>query len=221
MERAARAGIAAIQLHGRTRAQRYNRRADWNSIKQVAQVAKEKHQLPLIANGDVYSFLDYEELINSNSAVQSVMIGRGALQKPWLFTEIKERRHWDISSHERFELIKRFTNYLLEYFGSDTRGVETSRRFLLEFLSFLCRYVPHGLLEQTIHPSLQLKPQKFVGRDDLETLMASRFSEDWVKLSELVLGPAPEGYKFIPKHKSNAYSDKGDGGKEEDDDVQG
>lgn len=38
-----------------------------------------------------------------------------------------------------------------------------------------------------------------------ETLLASPDSRDWVKISELFLGSAPEGWIFTPKHKSNAY----------------
>ncbi len=45
-----------------------------------------------------------------------------------------------------------------------------------------------------------------------ETLLASGDSRDWVKISEMFLGPAPESWTFIPKHKSNAYgSEEGQG----------
>ena len=49
------------------------------------------------------------------------------------------------------------------------------------------------------------RPPAYFGRNDLETLMASPDSKDWVKISELLLGPMAAGIEFIPKHKSNSY----------------
>lgn len=132
------------------------------------------------------------------------MIGRGALIKPWLFKEIREQRHLDPSSSERFEMLRSFANYGLEHWGSDTQGVENTRRFLLEWQSFLYRYVPHGLLECPPQ-RINQRPDTYVGRDDLETLMASPKCSDWVRLSEMLLGAVPDGYNFVPKHKANSF----------------
>lgn len=102
--------------------------------------------IPFIGNGDIYSFTEYyKHLENSNCS--TLMIARGALVKPWIFTEIEERRHWDISAQERFGMLHTFVDYGLEHWGSDIKGVNNTRRFLLEWLSFLHRYIPVGVLE--------------------------------------------------------------------------
>ena len=76
---------------------------------------------------------------------------------------------------------------------------------MLEWLSFLHRYVPVGLLER-LPAKLQDRPPRFVGRDDLETLFASPNANDWVKITELLLGPTPASFDFTPKHRANAYA---------------
>jgi len=53
---------------------------------------------------------------------------------------------------------------------------------------------------------LRLRTPRFSGRDDLETLLASTDPADWVRVGEMLLGKAPAGSRFEPKHKSNAYS---------------
>jgi tRNA-dihydrouridine synthase 3 len=80
-----------------------------------------------------------------------------------------------------------------------------ARRFLLEWLSFLHRYIPVGLLE--VRPQkMSWRPPPFTGRSDLETLLGSGNAADWVRISEMLLGPAPAGFVFSPKHKSNSYA---------------
>ncbi|KAF8651519.1 hypothetical protein AX16_004715 [Volvariella volvacea WC 439] len=202
-------GASCITLHGRTREQRYTKLADWNYIKECVEAVRAKedeaglHHVPIFGGGDCFSSQDYWERID-NTGVDGVMIGRGALIKPWIFTEIRERREWDISSRERLDLIRDYAEYGLNHFGSDTIGVNTTRRYLCEALSFQYRYVPIGILE-TLPGRINDRAPAFRGRDDLETLLASGNSQDWVKISEMFLGPAPEGWTFTPKHKSNAY----------------
>ncbi|GAX79261.1 hypothetical protein CEUSTIGMA_g6701.t1 [Chlamydomonas eustigma] len=197
-------GAVALTLHGRTRQQRYSRQADWEYI---SKCGRESPDLQLIGNGDVFSYEDWNaHLTASDSALSTCMIGRGALIKPWIFTEIKEQRHWDISAGERFDLIKKFCSHGLEHWGSDARGVENTRRFLLEWLSYLCRYVPVGLLE-VVPQQLHWRPPPLKGRNDLETLLSSDSAADWVRISEMLLGPVPEGFTFSPKHKSSSYTE--------------
>ena len=63
-------------------------------------------RIPIFGGGDAFSAQDYWSKVES-SGVDGVMIARGALIKPWVFTEIKERREWDISSRERLEFIRK------------------------------------------------------------------------------------------------------------------
>jgi len=58
--------------------------------------------------------------------------------QPWVFTEIKEQRHWDISSGERFNILKDYVNCGLAHWGSDTKGVPDT--FFI-FRSFHVRYI--------------------------------------------------------------------------------
>ncbi|KAI0267398.1 zinc finger dihydrouridine synthase [Gloeopeniophorella convolvens] len=200
--------VAAMTLHGRTRQQRYTKLADWDYIKECVDTVRSREadedlpRIPIFGGGDAFSAEDYWSKVD-HSGVDGVMIARGALIKPWIFTEIKERREWDISSRERLELIRKYAEFGLDHFGTDTAGVNTTRRYLCEALSFQYRYVPIGLLEH-LPPRINDRPPLFRGRDELETLLASGDSRDWVKISEMFLGPAPESWTFTPKHKSNA-----------------
>ena len=194
---------SAATVHGRSRQQRYTKLADWSYIETCAKACP---TLPIIGNGDVFHWEQVEKIWSDESSLATVMIARGALVKPWIFTEIKEKRHWDISSSERFDMLNKFARYGLDHFGSDNMGVAKTRRFLLEWCSFLYRYVPYGLIEVTRPQKMNERPPAYVGRDELETLMASPYVEDWKTLvGRTLLGPTPDGFEFEPKHKANSY----------------
>lgn len=194
-------GASMLTIHGRSREQRYTRLSDWEYINECAKAAAPN---PVFGNGDILSYEDYISFRARAPETCGVMICRGGLIKPWLFTEIKEKRLWDIRSSERLDILKKYVNYGLEHWGSDSRGVENTRRFLLEWCSFLYRYIPVGLLERPPQ-KINERPPYYVGRDDLETLMASSNCADWIKISEMLLGPVPENFQFLPKHKANSY----------------
>ena len=76
------AGAAAITIHGRTREQYYEGAADWNAIANV----KKAVRIPVIGNGDVQSGSDAMRMMDETGC-DGVMIARGALGNPWIFTE--------------------------------------------------------------------------------------------------------------------------------------
>ncbi|XP_039122534.1 tRNA-dihydrouridine(47) synthase [NAD(P)(+)]-like [Dioscorea cayenensis subsp. rotundata] len=195
-------GGTAVTIHGRSRQQRYSKLADWDYINLCANKAPDN--LQVLGNGDIFSYHDWNMHISDCSKLSSCMVGRGALIKPWIFTEIKEQRDWDISSTERFDILKDFVRFGLQHWGSDNKGVETTRHFMLEWLSYTCRYIPVGLLD-VIPQRINWRLPSYYGRNDLETLMASDSAADWIRISEMLLGKVPEGFSFAPKHKSNAY----------------
>ena len=208
--------VAAITLHGRSRQQRYTKEADWSYVQDVANIVqdwnnkkednkelRDNQPTCFVGNGDVYTHEDWYNAVNI-PGVDSVMVARGALIKPWIFEEVEAQQYLDKSSTERLEMIGQYAKFAIEHWGSDEYGVGLARRFMCEFLGFTHRYIPVGILER-LPPKLNQRPPQWKGRDELETLLGSTDYKDWIKITEMFLGKAGPNFQFVPKHKSNAY----------------
>lgn len=79
-------GIAALAIHGRTRAQMYTGEADWALIGEVKN--NPRMHIPIIGNGDITSAQGAKECFD-RYGVDAIMIGRGSIGRPWIFREVK------------------------------------------------------------------------------------------------------------------------------------
>ena len=79
-------GIAALAIHGRTRAQMYTGEADWTLIGEVKN--NPRMHIPIIGNGDITSAIRAKECLD-RYGVDAIMIGRGSIGRPWIFREVK------------------------------------------------------------------------------------------------------------------------------------
>jgi len=76
-------GCAAIALHGRTAAQHYSGRADWDSIGEL----KAAVDIPVLGNGDIWEASDALAMVEQTGC-DGVVVGRGCLGRPWLFRDL-------------------------------------------------------------------------------------------------------------------------------------
>jgi nifR3 family TIM-barrel protein len=85
-ERLQDAGVAALAIHGRTRSQLYTGEADWTLIGEVKN--NPRMTIPIIGNGDINGPEKAKAFLNQ-TGVDALMIGRGSIGRPWIFSEIK------------------------------------------------------------------------------------------------------------------------------------
>ena len=108
------AGAKAICVHGRTRSQGYNGKADWNIIKQV----KQNVDIPVIGNGDVKDIYSAKQMLEETGC-DAVMIGRAVLGNPWLIKDVikylEDNKLPDkVSNIEKIDMCLKHLQYLQE-----------------------------------------------------------------------------------------------------------
>ena len=122
-------GIKAITVHGRTRAEFYSGKADWDIIKEV----KETVNIPVIGNGDIVNEETALEMFEK-TGVDGIMIGRATLGNPWIFEKIiyylqNGKKLEERSNLEKLELIKKHLYMEMEEKG-ELSGIKEFRKHL-------------------------------------------------------------------------------------------
>lgn len=123
------AGVAAVTVHGRTKAQGFSGHADWGMIRQV----KGSAGIPVIGNGDVRSAQDAKRMLDETGC-DGVMIGRAIQGNPWIFREVKRYLETGIvpphpSLDERKTVMLRHLSDMINLFGENI-GVHEMRKHL-------------------------------------------------------------------------------------------
>ena len=133
------AGVSAVAVHGRTRQQFYEGKADWGIIAEVKQAVK----VPVFGNGDIFTVEDGLRML-AETGVDGLMIGRGADGNPWIFRELAavlrgEERPAAPSLQERMAQAAEHLDMLIDYKGEHI-SVKEMRRHISAYLKGL----PHA-----------------------------------------------------------------------------
>ena len=124
-------GIAALTIHGRTRAQMYTGEADWTLIGEVKK--NPRMRIPIIGNGDITTPQRAKECFDLYG-VDAIMIGRASFGRPWIFKEVKHYLETGeelpaLSSEWRMEVLRREVEDSVNLLD-ERRGILHVRRHL-------------------------------------------------------------------------------------------
>jgi len=118
-------GASLIAVHGRTKTQRYSGQSDWQAIAEIKKMVR----IPVVANGDVRSVSDIEQIKNITGC-DAVMIGRASIGNPWIFS--RRDRH-TVSLLETMDVMKKHISLMIAFYG-DVLGCTLFRKHLKAYL---------------------------------------------------------------------------------------
>ncbi|KAG1659116.1 hypothetical protein FOA52_015909 [Chlamydomonas sp. UWO 241] len=143
------AGAAAVIIHGRTMEQRYRKPASWDHI---SAIAKSPDAMPVIGNGDVLTHYEARRRIDESGCL-AVMVGRGALIKPWIFREFRDNAELPLDAAARVGMYRELYGLMRAHFGDDEMGRKKAWYFAPWHHDFFHRYrsLPGSVYEQQSH----------------------------------------------------------------------
>lgn len=142
------AGADLITVHGRTSVQRYEGHADWDTVGEVAHTLS----IPVIGSGDVKTVQDFQERMQLG--VSGVMIGRGAVGNPWIFSMVQGNPEPDLQ--DRISLALQHAELNTQWYGEHS-GIRQLRKVLWQ-------YFPH-------HPELKKDLQQVSTVQDIRKVL--------------------------------------------------
>ena len=114
------AGADKIAVHARTKEQGYSGKANWDIVRQI----KESVKIPVFVNGDIIDTNSAEQALAQTKA-DGLMIGRGALGKPWILSEIETGEKQSVDT---MSLLLQHIDLLLDYYGD--HGLFVARKHI-------------------------------------------------------------------------------------------
>jgi tRNA-dihydrouridine synthase B len=168
-------GGALVAVHGRTRAQGYKGTADWDAIAEI----KEYAHVPVIGNGDVKTLDDIERFF-AHTGCDGVMIGRGAIGNPWIFSR---RERSAVPILEVKDVLFEHYGKMISYHG-DQQGILRFRKHLKAYLH------PYNLPADRLRSLLTCKQEQIL-RQSINTIFEDLITAADRHSQEAVLDTAP------------------------------
>lgn len=139
-------GVAAVSIHGRTKTQMYQGRADWTLIGEVKN--NPRMRIPVFGNGDLVTAQQVAEA-RCRYGVDGVLIGRGAIGNPWIFRQahqaLQGREVCGVSVAQRCETCRKHLLSAVAFKGERTALFEMRKHYVNYFWG-LPRFKPYRLL---------------------------------------------------------------------------
>jgi len=145
-------GGSLIAVHGRTKEQRYAGNADWDAIAEVKSLVK----IPVIGSGDVRKVADIERM-KQHTHCDAVMIGRGAIPNPWIFSRLDREQ---VTVEMMQDIVRKHLAKCVEFYGEED-GQRLFRKYVVQYVMM-----------------------KDLTRDERKEILKSRPSSEFLELIE-------------------------------------
>jgi tRNA-dihydrouridine synthase B len=183
-----RVGVAAVTIHGRTRAQGFGGRVNLDGIRAVVEAVE---RMPVIGNGDVRTLADAAHMLQATGCA-GIAIGRGALLNPWFFSQLTS---WEETGEpgppatylQRLNFMDRHFHLLVEH-----KGEYFACLSFRKVANWYCRVLRPGraiqqqlmMLDSVIHFEALV--------EQIRDILATRTGRDWPDTADLSI-PVPGG----------------------------